>query len=1577
MLGRPSVGIHDNFFDLGGHSLLATQVIARIRTLTGRDVPLKELFDAPTVAALAERLGGLAAGEAVPAAAAPVILARVQEAELSFAQQRLWFIDQLEPGSPDYNIPAALKMRGALDVLALERTFVELVRRHHVLRTVFRVSEGRAVQVITPASSFKAEVQDLRALPEAARESEARRLAREEASRPFELSRGPLLRVRLLVMAEREHLLLVTMHHIISDGWSISVLLKEVAALYAAFSAGQPSPLPELPIQYSDFAAWQRDWLQGETLERQLDFWRGQLEGVPSALELPTDHPRTADPRRPGAVIPVAFSSSLTEALHALCRREGATLYMGLLASWQLLLGHYSGQDDFCVGAPIAGRNPPETEGLLGFFVNTLVFRARLGGNPTFRELLGQVKASTLGAYAHQDIPFEKLVEVLQPPRQLGRTPFFQVVLSLLNTPAMKIRLPSVELEQWEVYAGTAKFDLNLGLSETPQGLVGGLEYRADLFEPDTLHRMLAHYRVLLEAVVAHPERRISELAWVTEEERQRVVCDWNATARDFPREASVPSLFEAQVERSPEAVAVEFEGQRLTYRELDQRANRLAHHLRAEGVRHGDRVALCVERSLEMVVAVLGILKAGAAYVPLEPTTPPERLAMLLEDVQASCLLTQAGLRERLGGERLATRVLLLEAPLPTSLPDTRPAMHASADDLAYVMFTSGSTGTPKGVCIPHRAVVRLVVGTDYARLGPDEVFLQLAPLAFDASTFELWGCLLHGGRLVVFDRHTPTLEELGRALDRHGVTTLWLTAALFAQMVTHQPEPLGRVRQVLAGGDVLAPGKVREHLSRAGRLVNGYGPTEGTTFTSCAVLTHPDTVGPSVSIGRPLANTQVFILDAHLRPVPVGVPGELFIGGDGLAWGYYRRPDLTASAFVPHPYSAAPGARLYRAGDLARWMPDGSLQFLGRKDAQVKLRGYRVEPAEIEAALARHASVREVAVLARGDMPGGTALVAYVVVQPGASVDPSALRDFLRRGLPEYMIPAAFVVLPALPVTRNGKLDRRALPHPDASGAGGAGREFVAPRTPTEETLARLIAEVLRKPRVGVHDNFFELGGHSLLATQLLARVRAELKTELSLRDFFTGPSVAELARRMDGAGNEAASSPPPLTRASREHALPLSFSQRRLWRLFKSSPASTAYNMAGAYRLQGALHPDALHAAIQALIDRHESLRTTFDEEAGQPVQRVAPTLRFDLPRVDLREHADAHAEVLRRIGDEARTPFDLVQGPLVRGALLRLSEDEHLLLLTKHHILSDGWSEGVLMREVGLLYAAFARGETPRLPPLAFQYPDFAVWQHTWLTGPTLEARLGYWRTVLAGAPTLLNLPLDKPRPSTRTFAGASIPVVLGTARSEALNALCLKERVTPFMALLAVYGAVLCHQSNQEEVVIGSPIANRVLPELEPLIGLFVNGIALRVDLRGGPSFRELLARMREVTLGAYAHQDIPFDLVVDALGVERLPHRTPLFQAMFALQNAPMEPVRLPDVMLLPVAEDSGSATYELSLVLSESDGQFSGTWVFNTDLFALASIERLRDAWFALLDRALSHPDEGMGASKVEPHRS
>ncbi|WP_164003052.1 non-ribosomal peptide synthetase, partial [Pyxidicoccus caerfyrddinensis] len=1396
LLGLARIGARDNFFELGGHSLLATQITSRIRGTFGVELPIGALFEAPTLEALAASIDALARQGLGPKLPPLQPIERTEALPLSFAQQRLWFLDQLVPGSALYNMPAPLRLEGTLDTAALERSLSELVRRHEVLRTSFPEEAGQPLQVIAPPAPLPLECVDLSALPADAREAEARRLIEAECRKPFSLAQGPLLRALLLKLANAEHVLLLNVHHIASDGWSVGVLAREVVALYEAFSQGRPSPLPELPVQYADFAAWQRQWLQGETLEAQFSYWRQHLAGAPQVLELPTDKPRPATQSYRGATLSRLMPATLSQALSALCQREGVTSFMALLAGFQSLLSRYSGQTDVVVGTDIAGRTHADTEGLIGFFINQLVMRGDLSGDPTFRELLGRTRKATLGAYAHQDVPFEELVRVLNPERSLAHAPIFQVKLVLQNTPTIELRVPGLTFRGAENDTGSSKFDLTLSIQEGPEGLACMANYSTDLFLANTMARMLAHLQVLLEAAVAHPDTHLSSLPLLTEAERRRVLLDWNDTDAQL-QDTSAHALIEAQARRTPDAPAVRMGERSLTYRQLDERSNQLAHHLRSLGVGPEVLVGLCVERSPELVVSILAVLKAGGAWLPLDPSYPTERLAFMLRDARPPVLLTQEKLADELPVQ--SELLVLLDSEwdsLISRQPTHAPDVSVLPDNLAYVIYTSGSTGRPKGTLLRHRGLCNTARSTIHSmHLRPGGRVLQFASIGFDASVWETLPTLMAGAEL-----HLASRDELmpgaplHQLLRQRAITAATLTPSVLAQL-----EPLGleALQTLTSAGEACTPELVAR-WQPGRRFINAYGPTE---TTICATLDAEVDAG-RITIGRPFDNVRAYVLDASLRPVPVGVPGELFIGGAGLARGYLGRPELTAERFIPHPFSSTPGERLYRTGDKVRWLDNGQLDYLGRIDFQVKLRGFRIELGEIESVLSSHASVREAVVALREER-----LVAYVVTQEGQSLDALSLRSFLQQRLPEYMVPSAFVALDTLPLTSSGKVDRKALPAPDGAVAASAG--YVAPRNETEQRLAALWSELLRVEQVGLHDNFFELGGHSLLVTQVVSRIRASFGVELPLHTLFEAPTLEALAQAVEDSARSARSLVlPPLKPADRSGALPLSFAQQRLWFLDQLVPDSALYNMPAPLRLEGSLDTAALERSLSELVRRHEVLRTSFPEEAGQPLQVIAPPAPLPLERVDLSALPanERETEARRLIEAECRKPFSLSQGPLLRALLLKLDDQQHALLLNVHHIVSDGWSMGVLAREVVALYEAFSQGRPSPLPELPVQYADFATWQRQWLQGETLEAQFSYWRQHLAGAPQVLELPTDKPRPATQSYRGATLSRLMPATLSQALSALCQREGVTSFMALLAGFQSLLSRYSGQTDVV---------------------------------------------------------------------------------------------------------------------------------------------------------------------------
>ncbi len=1052
---------------------------------------------------------------------------------LSFAQQRLWFLEQLEPNRSTYCIATVYRLTGSLNVTALEQSLHELVQRHEILRTTFPSVDGLPVQVISKETALTLPLINLEELSPNQREAEAQRQAKQEAQRPFNLAQGPLFRAKLLRLTAREHVLLLNMHHIISDGWSFDVSFRELTALYQAFASNKPSPLPKLPIQYADFALWQREWIQDEFLQSQLDYWRQQLSGELPVLQLPTDHPRPPVKTYQGAHQSLELSKDLTQALKALSQQQGVTLFMTLLASFQTLLFRYCGQSDIIVGTPIAGRNQAETNRLIGFFVNTLVLRTDLSGNPSFRELLSQVREVTLAAYAHQELPFEKLVEELQPERDLSRSPLFQIMFAFQNVPNRSFwELSGLELTPFKIANETSKFDLTLNLQETSEGIQGGFEYNTDLFKAETIKRLIKHFEILLEGIVANPEQKIGELPLLTEFELHQILVEWNDTQAEYPKDKCIHQLFEAQVDKTPDAVAVVFEDEYLTYQQLNQKANQLAHYLPKLGVKSEVSVGICLEKVPEMIIALLAILKAGGAYVPLDPNYPNERIGFMLKDTDISVLLTQPKLVKQIPEFKGSTVYIDKDWHAISKESEENLVSNIAANNLAYVMYTSGSTGQPKGICVTHRGVVRLVKNSNYANLTSEETFLQLAPIAFDASTFEIWGCLLNGGKLVLFPEQQLSLETLGQTIRHHQITTLWLTAGLFNLMVDERVEDLKPLRQLLAGGDVLSVPhvqKFRQHNQNC-QLINGYGPTENTTFSCCYPIENSKQVTNSIPIGKPIANTQVYILDKYLQPVPIGVPGELCIGGDGLARGYLNRPELTEEKFIPNPFSNSKftrqnlkSDRLYKTGDLARYLPNGNIEFLGRIDNQVKIRSFRIELGEIEFILSQHPQVREAVVIDREDQPGNKSLVAYLVPKQEA-VSLSKLRQFLAQKLPDYMLPSAFVELEAMPLTPNGKVDRRALP-PPVQAFPKLESEFVSPRNLIQEMLARIWAEVLSfesfnfgPSQLNIYDNFFDLGGHSLVAVRLISRVREVFQLALPLRQLFESPTIAELAKYIE---------------------------------------------------------------------------------------------------------------------------------------------------------------------------------------------------------------------------------------------------------------------------------------------------------------------------------------------------------------------------------------------------------------------------------------------------------------------------
>ena len=1486
----------------------------------------------------------------------------------SFAQQRLWLLNQLEPNSPVYNVSATLQVKGALNVAALAQSLNEIAQRHEIWRTAFEAVEGEPMQVVSPQGRILLSSVDLSSLPPVQREAQIQQLIEQATQTPFNLTQAPLVRALLLRVNDNDFVFSLTLHHILTDAWSMSVLIRELGILYTAFSAGQPSPLPPLPIQYADYAIWQRQWLQGDRLGQQLAYWRQRLKDAPAVLNLPTDRPRPHLQTVRGGMGSLRLSPTLTQALKALSQKENVTLFMTLLAGFKILLHRYTSQSDLLVGSPVLNRNRAELEGLIGCFINTLVMRTDVSGNPSFRELLQRVRETAVGAYAHQDLPFEKLVDSLPLERNLSHHPLFQVMFTLQSAPMGELALPGLTLSPVQTSNATAKFDLTLMFEEDGAELKGLLEYNADLFEPDTIQRLAKHLQVLLEAIACQPDQRLSELPLLTPAECQQLQ-QWNHTHSEVPLHC-LHTLIEAQVERTPAAIALRYDNQTLSYQQLNTQANQLAHYLQRQGIPPDTPVGLCLERSPQMLVALLAILKAGGAYLPLDPALPAARLAWMLHDAQVPLLLTHSQLQPTLP-DCPATQVMCLDhlEPALAIEPTTKPLAATTPRHLAYVIYTSGSTGQPKGVQIPHAALVNVLTSMQRRPgLCSEDILLAVTTLSFDIAALELFLPLLAGAQLVMASREVAADGvKLAQALQHSEATIMQATPATWQMLLTAGWSGNPALK-VLCGGEALPLPLAHELSARCASLWNLYGPTEATIW-SAAIQVEADS--ETVPLGLPIANTQFYVLDAYEQVVPVGVPGELHIGGQGLARGYRHRAALTAERFIPNPFAQQPGERLYKTGDLVRCRADGSLEFLGRLDHQVKLRGHRIELGEIEAVLQSHEWIQQAVVQVAQER-----LVAYVApVELSLAEDAQSfartLRAFLQQRLPAYMIPASFVPLASLPLTPNGKINRRALPKPEFSAIEHS-QSLTTPRTPLEAQLCAIWSTVLDVEGIGVDDSFFELGGHSLLATQMIARVRNELGIELPLRAVFEAPTVAQLALRVEPEVAQDVALPS-IAPIERNQMIPLSFAQQRLWFLDQLQPGNAAYNIPATVRLEGNLDRAALERSLNEIVRRHEALRTTFKLVGEQAVQEIAPQLSLSLPLVNLQHLPpdEQQAALQHHMEDEAQSPFDLNQGPLVRGKLLCLSATEHVALLTLHHIVSDRWSMGVLVRELAALYTAYASGLPSPLPELPIQYADFAMWQRQQIQGEALEQQLRYWRRQLTDAPELLSLPLDRPRPLHPTLQAARHWIEWPRTLADSLIHLSRQTGATLFMVLLAAFNVLLSIVAGQEDILIGSPIANRQRAETEALIGFFVNTLVLRTDLSGNPSFRELLARVREMALAAYAHQDLPFAKLVESLPLERSQRHNPLFQVWFVLQNAPMAALQLPDLTLTPLTSDRALARHDLKLDLMETPEGIQGGFEYKTDLFDAAAIARMAQQLEQILEAIAAQPDMRLDALK------
>ena len=2002
--GVERVGIREDFFRLGGHSLLATQVVARISDRMGVEVPLRKLFEAPTIAGLAEVIGReLEEGRKEEKEKIPVLerVGREEALPLSYAQQRLWFLDQLDPGTAAYSMRIGIRLRGELDRVGTEWSLREIVSRHEVLRTTFPAYKGTPVQKISSVPEFGWKETDLRHLPAAEREVETRRLATQEGGRVFDLSRGPLLWMELLRLGEQEHVLLVNMHNIIADLWSAGIMMREFSELYATYVRGQELVLAELPIQYGDYAVWQRKWLQGEVLERQLGYWQKQLAEV-QALELPTDRPRPPMRSYLGGSVPIDFGTDLSRQVKEFSRREGVTLFMTLLTAFNVVLARYAGQKDIAVGTHVANRRRAETERLIGLFLNDVVLRTDLSGNPGFSELLRRIRQTTLQAYEHQDIPFDRLVDTLQSKRDLSRAPLFQASLHLLNTPEAVLNMPGITLQWLDISHAVARNDLELVFTENKEGLLTGTAvYATDLFDGRTIERLVGHMANVLAEVVRNGEQKIEEVNLLSAAERAEILGERNQTEVEL-LETTAQELMEGQAQRRQEAVAVECEEESWSYGELNRRANQLAHYLRRLGVGPEVRVGIYMARTAEMVVGFLGVLKAGGVYVPLDPGYPGERLAYMVEDANVSVVLSGEA---QVPWKELTKKVKVIwtkqEWALIGAESETNLDKVVDGENLAYVVYTSGSTGRPKGAMITHYGLTNhLRAKIVDLELAHQDVVAQNSPSSFDISIWQILAPLAVGGRVcVIKDDPARDVGELLKACQERGVTVLETVPTMLAVMISEQKGRrrvgLDRLRWLICQAEPLPNDMIkqwREIHPHVG-LMNAYGATECSDDVShCHIeeeLPEGLAYGP---LGNPLMNAKIFVLDRRLEAVPVGVMGEMYIGGKVLGRGYLDRPELTAERFIPNPHCGC-GERMYWTGDVGRWRQDGLLEFIGRVDNQVKLRGQRVELGEIEAALNEHADVEQAIVTVNEDKWGEKRLVAYlvarktaeekedqenepiadqvqswiqvfdttytsgdgnqeptfdltgwnssytglpipqpemqewldgtlqriqklkasrvleigcgsgmllfrtapqcdrycatdvsvqglkrlrqrldalggyeqvslmereandfsglaetfdaillnsvvqffpslaylrqvldgaiaslreggfiflgdvrslpllqafhasvflekasptmdreefrqrvmqrvideeefavapaffqklqqeiagikkvlilprkgrianeltkfrydVIIEVGcektaavddivwldwnrdrlnlesvssmlasqankrvgiASVpnkrlnrerklqrwldgaegpatveemrrslelqdqysgvelhdlwdmterfpcnvelgwgqhtvdgsfdvlfvprsengdrwegielplisgqhlpwsacanDPllsarrkkliSELRSSLLQRLPEYMVPSFYVPLDKLPLTPNGKVDRKSLPAPDFENE-ETNQSYSAPRTLEEEILCGIVSSVLNRQQIGIDDNFFEMGGHSLLATQVVSRVRSAFSIEMPLRAIFESPTVAGIAQQIRRELEKGKTVEVPiLKRRSNAGTLPLSYAQQRLWFLDQLQPNSSAYNISSALRLRGELRVELLERAMEEIVRRHEVLRTRFENVGGEPRQVIEVESRVGLPVVDLSglESREREVEVRKQAQEESEGAFDLGRGPLLRVKLVRLGEQEHVLLVTMHHIVSDGWSMGIMVQECGELYQAYSEGRESGLAELEVQYGDYAVWQREWMRGEVLEEQLRYWRKQLGGV-GVLELPTDRPRPALQTNAGAIVPFVIREELSAGLKELSRREGVTLFMTLLGAFQVLLWRYSGERDIAVGAPIAGRRWKEIEGLIGFFVNTLVMRTKINGGESFGELLEGVRETTLEAYRHQDVPFEKLVEELQPERDLSRQPFFQIMLALLNTGPAELELPNLKLNTFAFEDKTRAAKFDLVLSMVDHKqgISGFFEYNTDLFDHATVALMLRRFQLMLEQVVKEAEVGIGRMEM-----
>jgi amino acid adenylation domain-containing protein len=1596
LLELNEVGVDEDVFALGADSLTVAQLLSRLRARFGVDCSFRDIFDAPTVATLAALIEP-SKNEGI---ASPGLrdMATDSRGLLSLQQQRIYVLSRIDRIGYKYHVVAGVLLSGPLDLDVLEASIATISERHEALRSIFLERQGEPMQTVTTVRPCLERL-DLRPLPERKRAAAIQSQTSELLRQSFDIEREPPIRVQLLRLGEHDHALVIKLHHLITDGWSQRLFLEELEALYNAGSKGLPAKLPEIPIQYRHFVEWQRAWLRTPAAEEQLNYWRGRLEGL-TELPLRTDWPRPETWTGRGARLPLKLSRTLSGGIKSLCRTHNATLFMTLLAAFQCLLCRYTQHDDIAVGSLIANRNQIEIERLIGMFANAVVLRTDLSGDPTFSEVLRRVRQVTLDAYRNQELPIEEILQALRVPRSLDRNPLFRVMFILQKASSTRLALHGLSARSINADPGIARSDLLLELIDEDGRLGGWLEYSTELFEASTIKRMAAHFRTLLESIVANPEQRISRLPLLPVAERRQVVVDWNQTGARLRPLSTFSERFDRQVKRIPDAVAVSVGRVRLSYLELASRASAIAGRLCREDVRRDEVVVLFAERGIDFLAAMIAVQRAGGAFLPLDVTMPAARLAQIIQHSGARVVLTTqdftAALQVTLSGlrRRERPRVLILEKLNTAISQDSMPAVRQASSSLACVIYTSGSTGVPKGAMIEQRGMFNhLLSKISDLELSASDVVAQTSPQSFVIAVWQFLAALMVGARVhICADEEARDPALLIQEISREGITVLEIVPALLREILQRVPnEPafhtLGRLRSLISTGETLAPDLCRDWFRHfpAVPIINAYGATETSDDVATHRLTVPPTSTATVPIGRAIANTRLYVLDFHLQPVPIGVAGELYVGGIGVGRGYLNDREQTRHRFLRDPFSKRPGARLYRTGDLARWRSDGMLECFGRIDNQVKIRGCRIELEEIEHVLMEHSGVQSAVAMARDNMGGETQLIAYVVAATDERPKANELRDFLRTRLPAHMIPAGYFFPDHMPLTAHGKLDRPALAA-FGWGLGAAGGDFVAPRNSTEDLLAGIWADLLEVEEVGIFSNFFDLGGHSLLAGRVLARVASVFHVSLPIRALFEASTIEALARRIDGARATQSTEPrPEIARVERDGPQAISILQEHVLRIERELPGLPQFNLPFAYRLQGPLNVPALERSLVEVVRRHDSLRTGFSWAGERPAPFITPAsdvvspLRIeDLAVGTSTGNNRAKALLLKKVElraeQEAWTPFDLTRAPLFRTRLLRLGPDDHVLLLILHHIIVDGWSIGVFFEEVSEVYSAFAAGRQVQLPAQAFQFSDFADWQRRWCTTELATRQFAYWKDHLREASPVF--------PTDVGAAGALLtsriahePFHLSSDLVVRLSALSRSQGGTLFMALLAGFKAMLLARTGRGDICVATAMANRTQQWTERVIGPIENTTLIRTRMDSDLSFREALSRVRDSVLEAYARQELPFEILAARLAEEADVDPASLIQVFFVLQNAIRRPLELPDV----VAQSFGSAHREgrpvlpidrawLTLMLNEKPSGIAGSCTYKVDLFEANTFESWIAEYEAILAKAIANPERSLG---------